>query len=66
MDFITKRRKCKSCEKACVRLVNDEHCMKCYQSLYYQKYTKNKRKKRKEQTSCFYKKAWWSDAYNKR
>lgn len=57
-----KNNKCVGNNEGFIRLVNDEYCIKCYQSLYYKTITKKKRKKRKSENPYS---TWWLDAYNK-
>jgi hypothetical protein len=60
--YLLKRKRCrnKKCNKLVIRLVNEQYCMTCYQSKYYQNITKNKRKKKSNRKRQM---AWWLSAY---
>lgn len=46
-NFLVERKKCSKCSKDVVRLVNEDVCIICYQSDYYKRITKKKRKNKK-------------------
>jgi len=59
MEYLIKRKICQECKRSVVRLVNDKHCIVCYQAIYYRTVTKLKRKKDKRNVAGYYPEKMW-------